>query len=77
MVIMEALGQALVVEPYLETAVIGGGFLKRCTGERAHQLLTAITAGEVRMAFAATERPLAMRSMTLRLKPFKRVMLGC
>ena len=28
MVVMEELGKALVVEPYLPTVVIGGGFLK-------------------------------------------------
>lgn len=55
MVIMEALGQALVVEPYLETAVIGGGLLKRIEGERVHALLSAMVAGEVKFAFAAGE----------------------
>jgi alkylation response protein AidB-like acyl-CoA dehydrogenase len=55
MIIMEALGQALVVEPYLETVVIGGGFLKRSVGQLAAALLPAITSGDVRIAFAATE----------------------
>lgn len=55
MVVMEALGQALVVEPYLETAVIGGGLLKRSDGARARQLLDAMVAGEARFAWAAGE----------------------
>lgn len=55
MVIMEALGQSLVVEPYLETAVIGGGLLKRAGGERANELLAAMIAGEARFAFASGE----------------------
>src|SRR5690606_27324595 len=29
MIVMEALGRALVVEPYLATVVLGGGFLRR------------------------------------------------
>ena len=29
MIVMEALGKALVLEPYLATVVIGGGFLRR------------------------------------------------
>src|SRR5580692_6496512 len=29
MIVMDAFGEALVVEPYLETMVIGAGFLKR------------------------------------------------
>src|SRR5471030_2609607 len=29
MIVMEALGKALVLEPYLATIVIGGGFLRR------------------------------------------------
>lgn len=55
MVIMEALGSALVLEPYLETAVIGGGFLKRSASPRAKALLSAIVAGAATIAFAASE----------------------
>src|SRR5437016_13418994 len=29
MIVMEALGKALVLEPYLATVVLGGGFLRR------------------------------------------------
>lgn len=55
MVIMESLGQALVVEPYLETVVIGGGLLKRCVGPVAAQMLSKVVAGEARIAFAHVE----------------------
>jgi alkylation response protein AidB-like acyl-CoA dehydrogenase len=55
MIIMEALGEALVLEPYLETAVIGGGFLKRAATESARKMLGEIVAGNVRVAFAAAE----------------------
>ncbi len=55
MIIMEALGEALVVEPYLETAVIGAGLLRRVAGETASSLIEGIISGEVRTAFAWTE----------------------
>ena len=29
MIIMEEIGKALVIEPYLDTVVIGGGLLRR------------------------------------------------
>src|ERR1700686_468474 len=35
MIVMEALGKALVLEPYLSTVVSGGGFLRR-GGSAAH-----------------------------------------
>jgi alkylation response protein AidB-like acyl-CoA dehydrogenase len=55
MIIMEALGEALVLEPYLETVVIAGGFLKRAASEGARNMLGEIVAGNVRLAFAAAE----------------------
>lgn len=53
MIVMEAFGRALVVEPYLATVVLGGGLLRQ-GGHRA--LLPRIAAGELRLAFAQTER---------------------
>ncbi|WP_024806486.1 acyl-CoA dehydrogenase family protein [Nocardia sp. BMG51109] len=55
MVIAEALGGALVVEPYVDTVVLGGGLLRRAGGERAAELLRGIVSGEVVTAFAALE----------------------
>lgn len=55
MVIMEALGSALVAEPYLETAVIGAGLLRRTGGKWARQALDAMLAGQARFALAAGE----------------------
>jgi alkylation response protein AidB-like acyl-CoA dehydrogenase len=55
MIVMEEIGKALVIEPYLETIVIGGGLLRRCPGERAKQLIAGIIAGDVRIAFAHLE----------------------
>jgi len=55
MVIMEEMGKALVVEPYLGTAVIGGGFLKRGAPAFAADLTGKIIGGEATIAFAYAE----------------------
>ncbi|MFD3262928.1 acyl-CoA dehydrogenase family protein [Phenylobacterium ferrooxidans] len=55
MVIMEELGKALVVEPYLPTVVIGGGFLKHGKPAGADELIGKIIAGEAIIAFAYAE----------------------
>ena len=55
MIVMEAFGEALVVEPFLETIVIGAGFLKRKTSSRSKLLLADIAAGRARFAFACGE----------------------
>jgi hypothetical protein len=55
MIIMEAFGRALVVEPYLGAVVIGGGFLKYSGHARAAELIGGIIAGDVVTAFAYAE----------------------
>jgi hypothetical protein len=55
MVVMEELGKALVVEPYLPTVVIGGGFLKHGKPAGADELIGKIIAGEAIIAFAYAE----------------------
>ncbi len=55
MVITEALGHALVVEPYVDTVVVCGGLLRRAGGERASALLSEISAGTAIVALAASE----------------------
>ena len=52
---MEELGKALVVEPYLATVVIAGGFLKRSGHPAASELIGQIIAGEATYAFAQAE----------------------
>lgn len=46
LVVMQSLGAALVIEPYLETCVIAGGLLADAGGERADALLAGIAEGE-------------------------------
>jgi pimeloyl-CoA dehydrogenase small subunit len=55
MVVMEELGKALVVEPYLPTVVIGGGFLKHSGHAGAADLIGEIIAGTATFAFAYAE----------------------
>lgn len=55
MVIAEALGHALVVEPYVDTVVVAGGLLQRAHGPVADALLEKIAAGEAVVALAAAE----------------------
>jgi alkylation response protein AidB-like acyl-CoA dehydrogenase len=46
LVVMEELGKALVVEPYLETVVMGAGLLKRIGTRAAAQAVAEIIAGD-------------------------------
>ncbi|GAA2557630.1 acyl-CoA dehydrogenase family protein [Mycolicibacterium diernhoferi] len=55
MVIAEALGHALVVEPYVDTVVVAGGLLQRAGGDIANGLLEKIAGGEAVLALAAAE----------------------
>jgi alkylation response protein AidB-like acyl-CoA dehydrogenase len=55
MVVQEEFGKALVVEPYLGTVVIGGGFLKRAGTPLANDLIGKIIDGDARFAFAWAE----------------------
>jgi alkylation response protein AidB-like acyl-CoA dehydrogenase len=55
MVIAEALGHALVVEPYVDTVVVAGGLLRRAGGTAATALLEKVVAGSAVVALAAAE----------------------
>ncbi|MBI5941801.1 MAG: acyl-CoA dehydrogenase family protein [Caulobacterales bacterium] len=55
MIVMEEFGKALVVEPYLGTVVIGGGFLKHSGYAGAADLIGGIIEGKVIVAFAYAE----------------------
>lgn len=55
MIVMEEIGKALVVEPYLQTVVIGGGFLKHAGGDAAGETIGKIISGEAVLAFAYAE----------------------
>jgi len=57
MIVMEAIGEGLLVEPYLATVALGGRFVARA-GTRAQQerILPALIQGKRKLAFAQTER---------------------
>ncbi|MGA0599680.1 acyl-CoA dehydrogenase family protein [Caulobacter sp. KR2-114] len=55
MVIMEEFGKALVVEPYVGTVVIGGGFIRHGQPAGGDDLAGKIIAGEATIAFAYAE----------------------
>ena len=57
MIVMEALGKALVLEPYLATVVIGGGFLRRGgSAEQKAAYISGIIDGSKSFAFAQLEK---------------------
>ncbi len=55
MLICEALGHALVIEPYVDTAVVAAGLLRRAGGSLAATLLDDIVSGTTVVTVAATE----------------------
>src|SRR5580698_9172746 len=57
MIVMEALGKALVLEPYLATVVLGGGFLRHgATAEQKAAHVPGIIDGNTSFAFAQLEK---------------------
>jgi alkylation response protein AidB-like acyl-CoA dehydrogenase len=71
MVVMEALGEFLVVEPYLATVGLGGRFVARAgTDAQRNRILPALIQGKLKMAFAQTERGARydLRQVALRAK---------
>ncbi len=55
MVVMEEFGRALVVEPYAQTVVVGGGFLQAGSEAQKQEWLPKIAGGETVLAFAFAE----------------------
>ncbi|WP_298960699.1 acyl-CoA dehydrogenase family protein [uncultured Methylobacterium sp.] len=57
MIVMEAFGGALVLEPYLSTVVLAGGLLRHAaSAEQRAEWLPGLIGGETRYAFAHGER---------------------
>jgi pimeloyl-CoA dehydrogenase small subunit len=57
MIVMEAFGRALALEPFFATVVLGGGLLRLCTDETMRAaLIPKIVSGELLLAFAHAER---------------------
>lgn len=60
MIIMEELGRALVLEPYVETIVVGAAILSRSGGDTAERAFEAALSGELLLAYAWAEPSLDM-----------------
>jgi pimeloyl-CoA dehydrogenase small subunit len=57
MIVMEALGRALALEPYLATVVLGGGFLRLGANAATRAaLVPSVANGALKLAFAHSER---------------------
>ena len=57
MIVAEAFGRGLVVEPYLATVVLGAGLLRRAADAATQaELLPRVASGELLLAFAHVER---------------------
>jgi alkylation response protein AidB-like acyl-CoA dehydrogenase len=57
MLVMEAFGRGLILEPYLATIVLGGGLLRRAASEAQQAaLIPGIVDGTLKLAFAHIER---------------------
>ncbi len=56
MIVMEAFGRSLVLEPYLATVVLGGGLVRAAANtQQRESLIPLIVGGEVMLAFAHAE----------------------
>jgi len=57
MIVMEAFGRALALEPFFATVVVGGGFVRHGgSPEQCADLVPKIADGSLTLAFAQTER---------------------
>ncbi len=57
MLVMEALGGAMALEPYLSTVVLGGGIIRHgASAEQRARLIPGIASGEVKFALAHQEK---------------------
>ncbi|QDY99112.1 pimeloyl-CoA dehydrogenase small subunit [Nitratireductor mangrovi] len=57
MIVMEALGKALALEPFFATVILGGGFLRLGgSAEQRAKWVPQVAEGALKLAFAHTER---------------------
>jgi pimeloyl-CoA dehydrogenase small subunit len=56
MIVMEAIGQALALEPYLMSTILCGEIIRHSTPARANDLLPQLASGTKILALAQTER---------------------
>ncbi len=57
MIVMEAFGRGLILEPFFATVVLGGGLLKRAaSAEQRAELIPLVAQGKLKLALAHIER---------------------
>lgn len=57
MLVMEAFGRGLVIEPYMASVILGGGLLRHAgSPDQKAAILPGVASGETILAFAQTER---------------------
>jgi len=57
MIVMEAMGRALALEPYLATVILGGGLIRHAGSEaQRNSILPKVADGSMLLAFAHSER---------------------
>ena len=57
MLVMEAFGRGLILEPYFATVILGGGVLRHAaSAEQQAELLRQVVAGKLKLALAHVER---------------------
>ncbi len=57
MIVMEAFGRGLILEPYLATVILGGGLVNRAASTaQLETLIPVIVDGSMKLAFAHLER---------------------
>jgi len=57
MIVLEAFGRGLVLEPYFATVILGGGLIRRLgSPEQQQALLPQVAQGKLKLAFAHVER---------------------
>lgn len=67
MVLLEALGEGLIMSPYIATVVLGGGFLRRADAGTQAKTIPALIEGRLQLAFAVEEyeRVFSLENTTL------------
>lgn len=55
MVLLETLGEGLIMAPYIATVVLGGGFLRRAPAAIQDEKIPALIEGKLQLAFAVEE----------------------
>lgn len=72
MIVMEAMGRGLMVEPYFATVVLGGGVLRHAaTADQRAAILPGVVAGELLLALAHSESAMPRHTLAARTEAIR------